>query len=132
MKFKLFSAINRARCESPSGFDHSIESWTSSDWMVAVLGELGEAANVVKKLNRLRDGIPGNKLEETKEFLHAKLRKEIADTLSYLDLFAQSVDVDLMEATIDKFNEVSERIGYPLVVDQDGGTRLVRFAKKEA
>lgn len=55
-----FSAVNRERCESQGGFNHKLSSWSLSDWMTATLGELGEAANVAKKLNRVRDGIPGN------------------------------------------------------------------------
>lgn len=61
LTFECFSAVNRKRCESPDGFNHALDSWSLSDWFLAVLGEFGEAANVGKKLNRVRDGIPGNK-----------------------------------------------------------------------
>lgn len=61
MTFGQFSQANRDRCESPQGFNHKLVDWSTSDWFVAVMGELGEAANVAKKLNRVRDGIPGNK-----------------------------------------------------------------------
>ena len=64
MEMKHFSKINRERCESPKGFNHTLESWSLSDWMTAILGELGEAANIAKKLNRVRDGISGNKETE--------------------------------------------------------------------
>ncbi len=57
MDWPAFSVINRARCESPEGFNHALQSWSLSDWFTAILGELGEAANVAKKLNRIRDGI---------------------------------------------------------------------------
>lgn len=60
LTFSQFSKANRERCESPDGFNHDLNSWSTSDWITAVMGELGEAANVVKKLNRVRDGIPGN------------------------------------------------------------------------
>lgn len=64
MDMKEFSRVNRERCESPDGFNHKLGSWSLSDWFTATLGELGEAANVAKKLNRVRDGIPGNKETE--------------------------------------------------------------------
>jgi len=77
-----FSERNRRRCEAPNGFNHALMSWTLSDWCTATLGELGEAANVIKKLNRVRDGIPGN--AETEAELWAKLSEEIADTVTFL------------------------------------------------
>jgi len=105
-----FSVLNRRRCEAPKGFNHPISGWTLSDWMTATAGELGEAANVIKKLNRVRDGIPGN--DKTEEELRAQLADEIADTYTYLDLLAQAAGISLQEAVISKFRRVSEKIGY--------------------
>ena len=110
MNFRDFSVFNRRRCEAPHGFNHKMDSWSLSDWFTATMGELGEAANVAKKLNRVRDGIPGN--SETPEELRAKLSDEIADTFIYLDLLAQSAGVDLEAAVIAKFNKTSLKIGY--------------------
>jgi hypothetical protein len=58
MNFKDFSVFNKRRCEAKNGFNQALDSWSLSDWFTATLGELGEAANVAKKLNRVRDGIP--------------------------------------------------------------------------
>jgi NTP pyrophosphatase (non-canonical NTP hydrolase) len=110
MTFTEFSEINRLRCESPQGFNHPIDSWSLSDWMVAASGELGEAANFVKKLNRVKDGVVGN--TESEGELRLGLAKEIADTVAYLDLLAQSQGWDLGTIVQSKFEEVSERIGY--------------------
>lgn len=107
---KQFSERNRKRCESPKGFNHQLRSWSASDWMVATLGELGEAANVLKKLNRVRDGIIGNK--ETEQQLIAKLASEIADTYIYLDLFCQSQGIDLEKEVNETFDVKSKEIGY--------------------
>src|SRR5262245_12776528 len=98
LTFSRFSEINRQRCESPEGFNHTLASWTRSDWLTAVMGELGEAANVAKKLNRVRDGIPGN--DETPDELRAKFQWEIADVFIYLDLLAQSEGFNLEEAVV--------------------------------
>lgn len=105
-----FSAENLARCTSPNGFNHALPSWSLSDWMTATLGELGEAANVLKKLNRYRDGIPGNK--ETPEELISMLSDEVADAYIYLDLFAQAAGIDLPTAVRNKFDKTSAKIGY--------------------
>lgn len=78
--------------------------------MTAVAGELGEAANVVKKLNRVRDGIPGN--TETESQLRSALADEVADTFIYLDLLAQAAGFDLSSAIADKFQKTSAKIGY--------------------
>lgn len=114
MDFRDFSLMNLSRCESPVGFNHPIDSWTLSDWMTATVGELGEAANVAKKLNRVRDGIPGN--TQTAGELRAALADELADTFIYLDLLAQSQGIDLQAAILAKFNKTSAKIGYPAVV----------------
>lgn len=76
--------------------------------MTAVTGELGEAANVVKKLNRVRDGIPGNAQSEAE--LRAALREEVADVFIYLDLLAQSQGFDLADAVREKFNKTSRKL----------------------
>jgi len=91
---------------------HAGKPWSASDWMTALVGEVGEAANVIKKLNRIRDGLPGNKAGVTEETLRADLAKELADVQIYLDLLATAVGVDLAEATRSKFNETSERLGF--------------------
>ena len=84
--------------------------WNLSQWSNAVLGELGEAANLIKKIER------GDfTLEETRE----ELAKEFADVMTYLDLLAMRAGVDLGRATIDKFNEVSDRVGSPVKIGVD-------------
>lgn len=112
MDMKFFSEFNRRRCLH--GFQHALKSWSLSDWMTATVGELGEAANVAKKLNRVRDGIPGNK--ETADQLREMLADEIADTFIYLDLMCQSQGISLEDAVIRKFNITSKKIGYPNVL----------------
>lgn len=114
-----FSSRNRRRCEAPNGFNHPLSGWTLSDWMTATLGELGEAANVLKKLNRVRDGIPGN--TETPEALRVALADELADAFIYLDLMAQAAGVDLPAAVLSKFDRTSRKIGYVDLVEPRHG-----------
>ncbi len=76
--------------------------WALSAWCNAVCGELGEAANLIKKIER-----GDYTLEEKRE----ELAREFADVVTYLDILASRAGVDLGEATALKFNEVSERVG---------------------
>lgn len=105
-----FSHRNRIRCEHEKGFKHKLSAWSMSDWFLAALGELGEAANIAKKLNRVRDGIPGNK--DSVQELHDKLRKELGDVYVYLDLLAQSLGFYVQDAAIEVFESKSREIGY--------------------
>lgn len=103
------SRVNLQRCLRwhPQG----INSWSSSDWAVALAGEVGELCNVVKKLNRERDGLAGNTVDGRD--LRVMLEKECADVYLYLDLFCAAAGFDLASAVRVKFNEVSERNGFP-------------------
>lgn len=120
MRMEDFSSENRARCESPKGFNHKLNLWSLSDWFTATMGELGEAANIAKKLNRVRDGIPGN--SELPDELQNKLADEIADTFIYLDLLAQSEGINLADAVAAKFDKTSLKIGYP-----SGGVEIINI-----
>lgn len=88
-----------------------VQDWSLSDWAVATAGELGEACNVVKKLNRERDGLVGN--DKSLDDLRAQLADEIADTAIYLDLMAAREGIDLDAAIISKYNRTSEKNGFP-------------------
>ncbi len=77
--------------------------------MTAVTGELGELASLLKMRNRERDGLPGNKFSPSDK----QIADELADVLTYLDLLAAALGVDLGRAAAEKFNEVSERVGFP-------------------
>jgi NTP pyrophosphatase (non-canonical NTP hydrolase) len=78
---------------------------------VALGGECGELQNVVKKMNRVRDGLTGNK--ESSESLKTALGDEIADVFIYLDLFARRAGFNLEDVVRKKFNATSERLGFP-------------------
>lgn len=81
----------------PDGFD-----WTRADWFEALTGELGEYGNFSKKYRRGDIGYV--------DFI-INARKELADVQIYLDLLAHRLGIDLGDAVIEKFNEVSKRIG---------------------
>lgn len=114
LTFNDFSALNRARCESPQGFNHPLNGWSASEWMTALVGEVGEAANIVKKLNRVRDGVPGNKQSEAE--LKNALRKELGDVFVYLDLLCQACGTSVAAAAIEVFDAKSKELGYPVTL----------------
>jgi NTP pyrophosphatase (non-canonical NTP hydrolase) len=89
--------------------------WKLSAWSNAVLGELGELANMVKKIERG---------DFTLEEQRVDVGKEIADVLIYLDILAFRCGVDLGAAVIDKFNEVSHRVSAPVFLSFDGSEVL--------
>lgn len=111
LSFTELRQANVTRCEKwhPQG----IGSWSPSDWLVAAMGELGELASEVKTYNRERDGLVGNKETLTPEQRKERMMKEAADVVIYLDLFCAERGIDLGEAIQRKFNEVSERVGFP-------------------
>ena len=84
---------------------------------VAMAGECGEACNVIKKLNRSRDGTPGNK--ETEAELIEQLGHEIADTICYSFLLANCMGIEVEKALIEKFNLVSDKHGFPEYLDRE-------------
>lgn len=112
LTFKDFSALNLKRCEDADGFNHAINSWSLGDWMTAMTGEVGEAANIIKKMNRHRDNVtnPGDpSMVELREMLKA----ELADIDIYLDLMFSRLGFDREAAIREKFNATSEKIGAP-------------------
>ena len=68
-------------------------------------GEVGEACNVIKKLDRERLGIRGSRA--TIE----QLAEELADVIICADLIAMGEGIDLMAAVARKFNATSEKLG---------------------
>lgn len=69
-------------------------------------GEVGEACNIIKKLDRERLGIRGSRA--TKE----QLAEELADVVICADLIAMHEGIDLLnDAVPAKFNATSEKVG---------------------
>lgn len=92
---------------------HSVadgSDWSDSQWLQAVVGELGEYANLKKKIDRgditPEEGLP-------------MLADELADVVTYLDILAFRLGINLGEAVMDKFNRVSVRVGSNVRVEAD-------------
>lgn len=90
---------------SPDGSD-----WSLSDWCTALTGEVGEAANIIKKIRRG---------DLTVDEARTELGKELADIAIYLDILAFRLGLDLGNVVIHKFNEVSLRVGSDVVLSPE-------------
>jgi NTP pyrophosphatase (non-canonical NTP hydrolase) len=85
--------------------------WTTLEIAGELAGEVGELANVCKKLRRSEMGVPGNKLSD--EVLRGQARGEIADVFIVLMLTASKLGIDLEDAVRETFNQKSEEMGFP-------------------
>ena len=94
LTFNKLREVNHARCINDI---RAVESWTPLEWGGALAGETGELCNLLKKLRR------GEKIKK-KDMAH-----ELADIITYADLVAIALDIDLEEAVREKFNIVSKR-----------------------
>lgn len=117
-KAKLhFHGVTLARIQEVSAarsarWHRDCEPFTVSDWAVAVAGETGEMCNEIKKMRRMETGarILGDPV--TMDAARLRIKKEMADVISYIVLLADELEIDLEDAVIEKFNEVSEREGF--------------------
>lgn len=91
------NALGGPAHSEPDGSD-----WSDAEWLMAVTGELGEFANLRKKV--LRGDL-------TMDAAMPELANELADVVCYLDILAFRMGVDLSEAVRSKFNAVSVRVG---------------------
>lgn len=98
-----------ARIMEPSNaFKKCEDTWTTAHWMQALVGEVGELANILKKVDRG---------DFTLESALESIGKEFGDIVAYLDILAFKVGINLGQVTADKYNEVSERIGSSLRIE---------------
>lgn len=98
------------------------ETWTPSQWLQAMIGEIGEVCEVLKKIDR------GDYSQQ--EYQHL-IDEELADVQAYLDRWAKSLGCeDLGAATQLKFNAVSKRIGSRVYIGHDNDWHL-KTEKKE-
>ena len=107
---QIYIKVSKNKKGEPAHTEADGSDWSLSEWCNAVLGELGEAANIIKKVRR-----GGYTLDEKRK----ELGKEYADVVCYLDLLAYRTGIDLGRATVDKWNEISERIDCNLRITHD-------------
>lgn len=84
--------------------------WSHAEWLQAVIGELGEYANIMKKVQRG---------DLTMEEAMPSIKKEIADVQTYFSILALRLGIDLGQVTQDKFNEVSDKVKCDVYIQND-------------
>ena len=80
----------------------------------ALGGEVGEAQNVVKKLERQAMGAVGSRAT------FQDLADELADVIIYADLCAKAAGISLGDAVRDKFNRTSQKYNLSVFIDENG------------
>jgi len=73
-------------------------------------GEIGEAQNIIKKLEREKLGLIGSRSDPD------KLAEELADGIICIDLIAMEFGIDLVDAIIKKFNKTSSERGLRIML----------------
>jgi NTP pyrophosphatase (non-canonical NTP hydrolase) len=97
--------------------------WSPLEWGGALAGEVGELLNIIKKVRR------GDlTMEEARPMIAA----ECADVQCYLDLVSLKCGVELGDATIEKFNAVSERVDSPVKLFGTNSSLAVSDARRAA
>jgi hypothetical protein len=88
--------VGRTNSDAYPGF--TLDSWSPTDWACAAAGDVGKVCDLIKKLRR---GEP---------VTTDVIADGLADAVTYLDLLAARLGIDLGEAVREKFNIVSERV----------------------
>lgn len=114
LTFNSLRGANEARLpefrNSKGELAHTSDPWSLNDWMTAITGELGEAANVLKKVRRG---------DLTLEEARPKLMQEFSDVVIYLDILAKQAGIDLGEAVMHTFNAKSAQVGSRVYLSAD-------------
>ncbi len=87
--------------------------WSLSDWLGAVVGEVGEYANVMKKVRR-------GDFADDPDVGQAKLAQELADIDIYLSILYRRHGIDREQAIIDTWNAKNKALGIPLELFSGG------------
>ena len=98
MDLKTLKAANDIRLYNTPAYTKCLD-WTLADWSNAIAGETGEMCNLIKKIRR------GDEIDPK------EVGKELADIIIYADILASLLGLDLSDCVIQKFNEVSDRVG---------------------
>lgn len=117
LSFETFRIANRTR--SKRFFEPAtVDNWSPADTLVGMIGELGEACNVMKKLKRAQLGMvnknkEGRQIDTLTDEVRYKLMEEFAGAMLYFDQLAEHFGIDWQEAIEYTYNSKSEELGFP-------------------
>jgi NTP pyrophosphatase (non-canonical NTP hydrolase) len=105
-RLPMFRDNNGRVCHS----EQDGSDWSPAQWLQAVVGELGEYANLRKKVERG---------DYTAAEAKPMLADELADVVIYLDILASQLGINLGDAVMHKWNKTSEKVGCPMYIDAE-------------
>lgn len=108
MSFEKLRAANMRRSKEW----HVNEEFNAMFYAVATGGECGEALNVMKKLERDRVDAKSRVGVYPSSATRNDLASEMADTIIYMDLWAEAMGIDLWPAVVKTFNAKSDEMGF--------------------
>ena len=98
LTFREFQALNARRCAEAF---HDPTDWPLEMWALAIAGEAGELANLVKKVKRG---------DFTLDSQCTAILHEVADVMTYCDLLVTFLGADTDAMLMAKFDLVSARV----------------------
>ena len=110
LSFEDLRAVNVTRCKR--WHPPTSVPWTVADWALALCGEAGELANIIKKIRRHETGAV-NEGDPSHGKLADMAAMELADVVIYADLLADYLNINLAEAVKETFNKKSVQYGFP-------------------
>ena len=108
LTFERFSEINRYRCESNSAFGESLQphsKYTLAHWALSICSEAGEVCDAILGW----EGLKERRADKTKY----NIAEELADVVTYCDLAVSKLGYNLADVIAKKFDEVTDRAGFP-------------------
>lgn len=107
LTFREFNNVNVQR--SLAEFKQAVIPANEPFFFRGLVGEVGEAANAIKKMTRGMDNTDWTKRKDA-DIKMQDIEDEIGDILTYLDLWASSMGLDLETCLKNKFNKVSDKL----------------------
>lgn len=106
----LFSELKLKNVKRSEESFFQLVMWTPMEWACAMAGEAGEACNKIKHFQLEYGGRPLDYISEHEPEVIREIANELGDVVTYCDLLATRLNIDLGEAVRDKFNIVSEKV----------------------
>jgi len=117
LDLRVLRQANVKRCEQSFT---SCEDWSPADWSNAMAGEAGELLEallpLIVKTNTLCNLT--KKMQRGDDMSLEEIGKEIADVVIYADLLSHRLGIDLSDAVRAKFDEVSQRVGSDIQLNE--------------
>ncbi len=116
LSFDEFSKANEAR-KKQFFKGSSVDNWSIADAFMAMIGELGETANALKKVRRAELGMLNKNAEgrqiDTLDEAKAQIAGEIGGFMCYLDQLCVQIGLRLEDCIVNEFNKKSAELGLP-------------------